>query len=49
MIVKGRNRDTAWYSLVDSEWAHVKQNMELWLYQNPNRELSLTTLNGSRG
>ncbi len=48
MIVKGRNRDTAWYSLVDSEWVQVKQNMELWLYQNPNRELSLTALNGSR-
>ena len=48
MIVKGRNRDTAWYSLVDSEWAHIKKNMEMWLYQNPKRELSLTALNSSR-
>ena len=48
MIVKGRNRDTAWYSLLDNEWIDVKKNMQVWLYQNPNRELSLTTLNGRR-
>jgi len=45
MIIKGRNRDTAWYSMVDSEWATVKKNMEMWLYQNPNQQLSLTALN----
>ena len=45
MIVKGRNRDTAWYSMLDIEWIDVKQNLEMWLYQNPNRQLSLTTLN----
>ena len=44
MVVKGRNRDTAWYSMLDSEWATVKQNMERWLYQNPDRQLSLTAL-----
>ena len=48
MIVKGRNRDTAWYSLLDNEWGDIKKNMQVWLYQNPNRELSLTTLNGRR-
>jgi RimJ/RimL family protein N-acetyltransferase len=48
MIVKGRNRDTAWYSLLDNEWVNIKKNMQVWLYQNPNRELSLTTLNGGR-
>ena len=48
MIVKGRNRDTAWYSILDNEWADVKKNMEIWLYQNPNRQLSLTTLNSNR-
>lgn len=31
MIVKGRNRDTAWFSIVDSEWPRVKQAFELWL------------------
>ena len=48
MIVKGRNRDTAWYSMLDNEWAGVKQNMEMWLYQNPQQQLSLTILNRER-
>ena len=45
MIIKGRNRDTAWYSILDNEWVDLKKNMEMWLYQNPNQKLSLTTLN----
>ena len=45
IIVKGRNRDTAWYSMLDSEWVSIKKNMRMWLYQNPNRQLSLTALN----
>ena len=48
MIIKGRNRDTVWYSMLDSEWTAIKQNMEMWLYQNPDRKLSLTALNSSR-
>ena len=48
MVIKGRNRDTAWYSMLDSEWATVEQNMERWLYQNPDRQLSLTALNNSK-
>ncbi|MXY99263.1 GNAT family N-acetyltransferase [Candidatus Poribacteria bacterium] len=48
IIVKGRNRDTAWYSMLDSEWAAVKKNMEMWLYQNPDRKLSLTELNSRK-
>ncbi|MYE88726.1 GNAT family N-acetyltransferase, partial [Candidatus Poribacteria bacterium] len=47
MIVKGRNRDTAWYSLLDTEWADVKKNMEIWLYNNPNQQFSLTRLNSN--
>jgi RimJ/RimL family protein N-acetyltransferase/uncharacterized glyoxalase superfamily protein PhnB len=31
MIVKGRNRDTAWYSMIDGEWPNVKQALERWL------------------
>lgn len=31
MVVKGRNRDTAWYSLIDSEWPPVRANFERWL------------------
>lgn len=31
MIIKGRNRDTAWYSMLDSEWPARKRNFEQWL------------------
>jgi RimJ/RimL family protein N-acetyltransferase len=31
MIVKGRNRDTAWFSMLDSEWPTRKANFERWL------------------
>lgn len=31
MVVKGRNRDTAWFSLLDSEWPARKQAFEAWL------------------
>lgn len=48
MIIKGRNRDTAWYSMLDSEWTAIKENMEMWLYQNLDRKLSLTALNNNK-
>lgn len=31
MVVKGRNRDTAWYSIVDSEWPARRTAFERWL------------------
>jgi RimJ/RimL family protein N-acetyltransferase len=31
MIVKGRSRDTTWFSVIDSEWPRVKQAFEAWL------------------
>ncbi len=31
LVVKGENRDTAWYSIIDSEWPVVKASMEAWL------------------
>lgn len=31
MIVKGRNRDTAWFSMLDSEWPTRKAAFEHWL------------------
>jgi RimJ/RimL family protein N-acetyltransferase len=49
MVVKGRNRDTAWYSMLDAEWPGVKANVEHWLYDNPDRTLSLGDLHKSRG
>ncbi len=31
MIIKGGNRDTAWFSVIDSEWRRVKEAFERWL------------------
>ena len=31
MIVKGENRDTAWFSMLDSEWPDRKARLERWL------------------
>jgi len=31
MIAKGRNRDTAWYSIVEEEWPAVRTGFEAWL------------------
>ena len=31
MIVKGENRDTAWYSLIDGEWPACRTAFERWL------------------
>lgn len=30
-IVKGRNRDTAWYSIIDIEWPTVRGRLAAWL------------------
>jgi RimJ/RimL family protein N-acetyltransferase len=30
-IVKGRNRDTAWYAMVDHEWPAIRAAFEAWL------------------
>lgn len=31
LVYKGRNRDTAWYSILDSDWPRLKQGFESWL------------------
>jgi RimJ/RimL family protein N-acetyltransferase len=51
MITKGRNRDTAYFSMLDSEWPARKRAFERWLnpenFDNEGRQkLSLTALNG---
>ena len=30
-VVKGRNRDTAWFAIVDDDWPAVRRAMEAWL------------------
>lgn len=31
LVVKGENRDTAWYSIIDEEWPVLRQAYEAWL------------------
>jgi len=31
MVVKGENRDTAWYAMLDHEWPRLKQAYDAWL------------------
>jgi RimJ/RimL family protein N-acetyltransferase len=30
-VVKGENRDTAWFSIIDTEWPAHKKTYESWL------------------
>jgi RimJ/RimL family protein N-acetyltransferase len=54
MIAKGRNRDVAWFSMLDSEWPVRKRSFERWLNpenfdaQGAQRE-SLAALNAAAG
>jgi RimJ/RimL family protein N-acetyltransferase len=50
-IVKGRNRDTAWFSMLDLEWPQRRANFEQWLAPSNfdpdgRQKLSLSHLNG---
>ena len=31
MVVKGRNRDTAWYAITDREWPPIADAFRAWL------------------
>jgi RimJ/RimL family protein N-acetyltransferase len=31
MVVKGRNRDTAWYAMTEADWPRIRAGMERWL------------------
>ena len=31
MLYKGRNRDTAWFAIIDSEWPGLREAFEAWL------------------
>jgi RimJ/RimL family protein N-acetyltransferase len=53
MVVKGRNRDTAWYSIVEDEWPELREIIGAWLDDSnfdadgaPRR--SLAALTGQR-
>ena len=44
MIVKGRNRDTAWFSITDSEWPARRAAIETWLAADDPGSISLRDL-----
>ena len=31
MVVKGQNRDTAWFSVTDGEWSRLRAGYQAWL------------------
>jgi len=31
MVVKGRNRDTAWYAIIEEDWPRIRTAFETWL------------------
>jgi RimJ/RimL family protein N-acetyltransferase len=50
MVIKGENRDTAWYSMLDGEWPARRRAFERWLepsnFDDAGRQrLSLSALN----
>lgn len=46
MIVKGRNRDTAWFSMTDDEWPGARAAFEAWLSADAADRPSLASLRG---
>lgn len=40
MVVKGFNRDTAWFSMLDHEWPAARRAMERWLYEDDSAPLA---------
>jgi hypothetical protein len=53
MIVKGKNRDTAWFSIIDGEWPQVKGAVEAWMEdsnfdENGKQKLRLEAIRASR-
>jgi RimJ/RimL family protein N-acetyltransferase len=51
-IAKGRNRDTAYFSMLDSEWPQRRRNFEKWLSPDNfaadgRQKVSLSKLNGT--
>ncbi|MES2598503.1 MAG: GNAT family protein [Verrucomicrobiota bacterium] len=33
MVIKGENRDTAWFAMLDCDWSRIGAVMERWLYE----------------
>jgi RimJ/RimL family protein N-acetyltransferase len=48
MIVKGRNRDTAWFSVTNAEWPGVRSALERWLAMERGNRPPLASLRGPK-
>ncbi len=53
MIVKGRNRDTAWFALLDRDWPQQRAAFERWLApdnfdEDGRQRVALSALTGAR-
>ena len=53
MIIHGRNRDTAWFAMLDNEWPARKASFERWLAPENfsaagKQRFSLSALNGAK-
>ena len=52
VIVKGHNRDTAWYSIIDREWPEIRSAFQTWLEptnfdSQGNQRVALSVLTAS--
>lgn len=52
LVVKGRNRDTAWFSIIDGEWPALKEAFARWLApanfdEQGRQKIALATLTAS--
>ena len=43
MVIKGRNRDTAWFAMLDGDWPQRKAALERWLYSSDSGSLASLT------
>ncbi len=53
VVYKGRNRDTAWFSIVDREWPAIRSAQERWLDpgnfdERGRQRIALDTRSGAR-
>jgi hypothetical protein len=53
-VIKGRNRDTAWFAIIDREWPALRAAFERWLdpgnFDETGRQrVSLSSLTGGLG
>ena len=52
MVVKGQNRDTAWFAMTDTDWPHIKQAFTAWLeagnFDSAGRQLAKLDCSGFR-